>query len=572
MQTLKQFFYLAAPYWRSKSALYSWLLLVVSLSLTLSSVWFNVRMNQWNGEFYNALQRLDGAAVYQLIQHFLIIIVGLISVVVMGDYLRQKMIIRWRQGMTEHVLKRWLSNNSRHYKLRLLAQEPDNPDQRIAEDIRLLIESTLRLTVTFLHSLLTLISFATILWTLSGALLFSAFNIEWSISGYMFWACITYTLAGIAITHWIGSPLRTLHMDKQRKEADYRAALLVRKEHGDAIAGQRGETTERNELLKRFFAVMSNWHSLIRYERNLSFFTVGYQQATALAPILFALPKFLAGEILLGGLMQLRQAFTSVAGALSWFIFSYKEIAAWQATVARLYNFVVLLEQEDDSTQQNTSVTDQVRLTAQLDVFLPNQQALLTGIKLQLKAGQLMVLEGRSGLGKSTLLRALSGHWQYMQGTVQRSAQVSWLPQRMYLPYVSLEQLLAYPQSSHNFSSMQYQHVLQWVGLEALVDQLQVADDWVNRLSGGEQQRLIFARLLLTQPDLILLDESTSALDESNAIRMLELLKAQLPTAGIVLVSHQKITHSVADQVICLDDFASTAHAVQTLGTSEYAS
>ncbi|VTP82345.1 ABC transporter ATP-binding protein [Proteus vulgaris] len=168
MKTIKQFFYLVSPFWGQREALYCWCLLIVSLTLTLSSVWFNVKMNEWNGSFYNALQQLDGQALYTLLQQFVVIIAGLMTVVVMGDFLRQKMVIRWREGMTEQVLGRWLSKNSKHYMLRLTSQEPDNPDQRIAEDIRLLIESTMRLTVTFLHSLLTLISFATILWSLSG--------------------------------------------------------------------------------------------------------------------------------------------------------------------------------------------------------------------------------------------------------------------------------------------------------------------------------------------------------------------------------------------------------------------
>lgn len=197
-------------------------------------------MNQWNGDFYNALQKLDGAALYQLIKFFVVLVSGLILVVVLGTYFRQKLAIRWREGMTEQILSRWLSPQSRHYLLRLTAREPDNPDQRIAEDVRLLVESTLSLLITFLHSLLTLISFAAILWQLSGSILLSVAGTDWRIDGYMFWACIAYTLVGIALTQLIGGPLRKLNMEKQQREADYRAALITRRQHGDAIAGQRG--------------------------------------------------------------------------------------------------------------------------------------------------------------------------------------------------------------------------------------------------------------------------------------------------------------------------------------------
>ncbi|SQI31651.1 CDS102 [Providencia alcalifaciens] len=373
-----------------------WVLLFASLGLTLSSVWFNVKMNMWNGDFYNALQKLDGQALYGLLQYFVILVSGLIFVVVMGNYLKQMLIIRWRKGMTEQVLGRWLSQNSKHYMLRLTSQEPDNPDQRIAEDIRLLIESTLNLLVTFLHSMLTLISFAAILWTLSGSLSFSFAGSDWTVPGYMFWACIIYTIIGIALTQLIGYPLRRLHMDKQRREADYRSSLINCRQHGDAIAGQRGELQDRKELMTRFSEIIRNWNQLIRCERNLSFYTVGYQQVTALAPVLLALPKFLAGEIMLGGLMQLRQAFTSVATSLGWFIFAYKEIAAWQATVARLYNFVVLLE--NDKTPEAKLEENNAPLTAELHVFTADHRSLLNHVNLQVNSGELLLISGRSGL------------------------------------------------------------------------------------------------------------------------------------------------------------------------------
>ncbi|WPC99644.1 ABC transporter ATP-binding protein/permease [Proteus terrae] len=569
MKTIKQFFYLVSPFWGRRAALYCWFLLIVSLTLTLSSVWFNVKMNEWNGGFYNALQQLDGQALYKLLQQFVIIIAGLITVVVMGDFLRQKMVIRWREGMTEQVLDRWLSKNSKHYMLRLTSQEPDNPDQRIAEDIRLLIESTMRLTVTFLHSLLTLISFATILWSLSGAISFTLGGSEWTIPGYMFWACIIYTIIGITITQLIGSPLRKINMDKQRKEADYRTALITRKQHGDAIAGQRGEISDRNELMSRFLGVIHNWNNLIRYERNLAFFTVGYQQATAMAPIIFALPKFLAGELMLGGLMQLRQAFSSVAGALSWFIFSYKEIAAWQATVTRLYNFVVLLEHDHEPEVADLN-DKQTKLKANLSLFMQDDSLLIQDINFSVKAGELTVIEGCSGLGKSTLLRALSGHWPYFKGDIQRAPNVCWVPQRMYLPFARLDSLLAYPCQPNQFSAKEYEEALHLVGLDKIKNQLSLETDWTTRLSGGEQQRLIFARLLLNKPELILLDETTSALDEQNALNMLQLLKQHLPTAGIALVSHQRFTHVIADNVISLK--APTVSSFQPAGATEYVS
>lgn len=568
MKTLKQFFYLVKPFWGQRAALLCWILLFASLGLTLSSVWFNVKMNMWNGDFYNALQKLDGQALYGLLQYFVVLVSGLIFVVVMGNYLKQMLIIRWRKGMTEQVLGRWLSPNSKHYLLRLTSQEPDNPDQRIAEDIRLLIESTLNLVVTFLHSMLTLISFAAILWTLSGSLSVNFADSDWTIPGYMFWACIIYTLIGIALTQWIGFPLRRLHMDKQRREADYRSTLINCRQHGDAIAGQRGETQDRKELMGRFGEIISNWNRLIRCERNLSFYTVGYQQVTALAPVLLALPKFLAGEIMLGGLMQLRQAFTSVATSLGWFIFAYKEIAAWQATVSRLYNFVILLE--NDNKAVVTIDEKQPPLVAKLAVSTADNRCLINSVNITAKQGELTLIRGRSGIGKSTLLRTLSGHWPFFNGTITRTEQVMWIPQRLYLPISRLDSLLAYPRATSQFNQKDFQYALTLVGLEKLHHQLALETDWNNRLSGGEQQRIMFARLLLNRPKLLLLDETTSALDENSALELLALLKAELHDSAIVLVSHQSFVTQFAEQQILLVEPAS--EDLLNTGTPEYAS
>ncbi|QKJ02799.1 ABC transporter ATP-binding protein/permease [Yersinia mollaretii] len=563
MKTLKQFYYLARPFWGIRSALLAWLLLLVVLALSLSSVWFNVQLNQWNGEFYNALQQLNSQALYRLLQQFILLVSALILVVVFADYLKQRLIMRWRIGMTEHILARWLSDKGQHYALKINALVPDNPDQRIAEDVRLLIESSLRLLITFLHSLLTLISFATILWQLSGSISFSLAQHSFTLPGYMFWVCILYTLIGIGLTHWIGYPLRQLNMDRQRREADYRSGLIARREASDAIAGQRGEQHERGALLQRFRAVADNWYQLIRYEKNLSFFTVGYQQLSALAPIFFALPKFLAGELLLGGLMQIRQSFAQVAGALGWFIFSYREIAAWQATVTRLYHFVVLLDAEPTSSVESAP-EGSLPLRATLDLYTAEGARLLSPIRINATAGSLTLIQGRSGIGKSTLLRTLSGHWPHYQGRIQRSDSVSWLPQRLYLPHERLDDLLAYPAQRGDFSTEQLQQTLAQVGLPQLHFQLALSTDWQQRLSGGEQQRLMFARLLLNKPRLILLDETTSALDAASACQLLRLLRQQLPESAVLLVSHQTFLAEIADHQYCLDDLSDAPQGVAT--------
>lgn len=261
--------------------------------------------------------------------------------------------------------------------------------------------------------------------------------------------------------------------------------------------------------------------------------------------------------------MQIRQSFAQVAGALGWFIFSYREIAAWQATVTRLYNFVVLLDAEPVSPVESAP-DDSLPLRAALDLYTADDTMLLSNITLNATAGSLTLIQGRSGIGKSTLLRTLSGHWPHYQGRIQRSDSVSWLPQRLYLPHERLDDLLAYPAQREDFTEAQLQQVLVQVGLPQLNYQLALSTDWQQRLSGGEQQRLMFARLLLNKPRLILLDETTAALDATSARHLLQLLRQQLPNSAVLLVSHQTFLADIADHQYHLDDSSDVTQGVAT--------
>ncbi|MDD1013663.1 ABC transporter ATP-binding protein/permease [Pseudomonas rubra] len=553
MKRLRQFWAITRPFWRSRAALPAWLLLAAVISLTLLSVWFSVRMNQWNGDFYNALQALDGKALYPLLYSFVGLVTAMILVVVYADYLRKLLLIRWRAWLTEHWCARWLSADSHHYRLQLTGSEPDNPDQRIADDVRLMVEHSLKLLVSFTRSVVSLVSFVSILWSLSGAFTFSLAGHTYHLPGYMVWTCLAYTLVGIALTHWIGNALQGLNVGQQRREADYRSALMLRRRHADAIAGQHGEVQEREALRTRFAEVVGNWYRLMRAERNLAFFTVGYQQTTLLAPFFFALPKFLSGELQLGGLMRIQSAFGQVAAALSWFIYAYRDIAAWSACVERLHGFASQL----DEPLPATAATPIPRGTALLDARLAVQRidgsALLPMLHLRLEPGTLSVLRGRSGLGKSTLLRALAGYWPHIEGQLTRRTTVFWMPQDPYLGDGSLADLLAYPSPSSAFSEERLHWALDEVGMGHWRDRLAHCNDWMQRLSGGERQRLLVARLLLNRPALLLLDESLSALDPPAASSLLGLLRRHLADSAILLASHQPHLAEHADQVVDLD-------------------
>lgn len=552
MNFLSHYWQLVKPFWLSKERLPSLGLLLVIIGMTFGSVWLSVQFNQWNGDFYNALQQLDGSSIYRLLGQFALLISSLILVQVYSSYLQKKLLIDWRTWMTKQLTEQWLSDQHHHYHIKLAQTEPDNPDQRIAEDIYLLIDLSLDLLLSFLRSVLTLGSFITILWNLSGEMSFNLAGQEWHIPGYMVWMCIAYTLVGTAITHWIGKPLQRLNFNQQKREADFRAALIERRENSEMIGAQNGEAIERQTLGNTFTFVAQNWYKLMVKERNLGFFTVGYAQVSSLAPIFFALPQFLSGAIQLGGLMQIKMAFMQVSGSLSWFIYSYRDLAKLSATVERL---TVFQQKLNDVTlpQQARKPIAPNSLSATLRVQIDRDRPLLAVNKLIVKQGQLVMLKGRSGLGKSSLLRTLSGFWTNYIGEYQRDESI-WIPQKIYLSTTSLKALLCYPQEQTLFDDNICTQALNQVGLGSLGSSLDEVASWANQLSGGEQQRLMFARLLINKPQLIMLDETTSSLDQHAAKQMITTLKQALPNSAILMVTHQPELWSMADSLIDLDN------------------
>lgn len=555
MKKLKQFWHLIRPFWLTSDGRWTALfLLIVVTVLSLSSVWFSVEMNKWNGAFFNAIQALDGATIYKLLGKFIILVSGMVIVLVYNDWLEKKLIIIWRRWMTHDLCQRWLSSDARHYRLQLENITPDNPDQRIAEDIEMLIKLSLSLTLSFLRSIVTLVSFITILWTLSGSLPLAFGHFHITIPGYMVWVCFIWTFIASGLTHVIGKPLIKLNFDQQKREADFRSGLIQRLHNGEAIAGQHGEKTEVGILGNAFDAVCINWRRLMDANRNLSFFTIGFNQVTHLAPLFFALPTFLSGAIMLGGLMQIRMAFGRVSHAIGWFIHAYRTIARWSATVERLIVFEQTLTR---TLPDNNIVTDETAnrdLKASVTIKRPDGETLLKNVRFNAEPGQLTVIRGMSGIGKTCLLRALAGFWPYYLGTIAWPGKEVpvWVPQKTWLPEMPLKPLLTYPHAADTVSDEECRRVLEAVGLPRIVDH--VTDEkpqaWQRQLSGGEQQRILLARLLLTRPKFMLLDEITSALDEATTLKMLDLLRRELKDSVIVMVSHQRTVHEKADHLV----------------------
>jgi putative ATP-binding cassette transporter len=537
---------LLRPYWMSEERRIAWLLLIANVVLTLGMVYMTVLFNQWYNLFYNSLQDKAQAEFFHQIGRFCVLATIYIVIAVYRIYLNQMLQIRWRRWLTDRYLEDWLADRN-YYRMQLKGEGTDNPDQRIADDFRLFVEETLSLGLGFLNAAVTLGSFVGILWLLSGSLEIPFGGTTYVIYGYMVWVAIVYAIVGTWLTHKIGKPLISLNFNQQKYEADFRFNLVRFRENSEGVALYRGEEDELRGFRSRFASVVDNWWAIMKRQKLLTFFTVGYSQAAVVFPFVVGAPRYFSGAIQLGGLVQISNAFGQVQGALSWFIEAYTTFASWKATVDRLTGFrkAIFLAQEESRAGTGPTVAvdaaiDDLELR-DLELGLPTGRVLLSEIDANIERGEHVLIKGPSGSGKSTLFRAIAGIWPFGTGQVRlpREFHPLFLPQRPYFPLGTVRQVVSYPSASEAFTDSQVRGALAMTGLDHLADRLDEQHNWAQQLSGGEQQRVAIARALLHRPGWLFLDEATSALDEPSQARMYKLLTEWLKDATIVSIAHQ---------------------------------
>jgi vitamin B12/bleomycin/antimicrobial peptide transport system ATP-binding/permease protein len=550
MANLKAFIHdlwaLLRPYWTSEERRSAWLLLIANIVLTLAMVYMTVLFNQWYNLFYNSLQDKAQDEFFRQIGRFCVLATIFIVIAVYRIYLNQMLQIRWRRWLTEQYLRDWLADRN-YYRMQLKGNDTDNPDQRIAEDFRLFVDDSLSLGLGFLNAAVTLGSFIGILWSLSGPLEIPFGGATYVIDGYMVWVAIGYAIVGTWLTHKIGKPLIPLNFNQQRYEADFRFNLVRFRENTEGVALYRGEEDELRGFRTRFASVVNNWWAIMKRQKLLTFFTVGYNQAAVVFPFVVGAPRYFSGAIQLGGLVQISNAFGQVQGALSWFIGAYTDFAAWKATVDRLSGFrkaIFSIQQESRAGAGPAVATDPAvgdLVLRNLELGLPTGRVLVSGISARIEPGERVLIKGPSGSGKSTLFRAIAGIWPFGAGQVRlpRGFRALFLPQRPYFPIGTLRQAVSYPAPTESFSDGQLHDALTDAGLAHFVDRLDEQENWAQQLSGGEQQRVAIARALLHKPAWLFLDEATSALDEPSQERVYELLTEQLNDATIVSIAHR---------------------------------
>ncbi len=543
--TAKNFTHIALPYFRGDDRWLGRILLTSVIALQLFQVWLNVKFNTWYNAFYNALQNKDWDTFLYQFGVFAVLAAAFIVTAVYQLYLQQWLQIRWRRWLTDRYLGRWLGQGT-HYRMRLKGDQADNPDQRIADDVRMFINSTLDIGISLLGSIVTLASFVVILWNLSATSPLMIGSHSYNIPGYLVWAALIYAILGTWVTHLVGRPLIKLNFDQQRYEADFRFSLVRLRENAEEVTLLSGEAAEEERLQDRFSHVVSNWYGIMQRTKRLTFLTAGYSQVAIIFPFLVVSPVYFFGAMTLGGLMQISSAFGQVQSALSFFVTAYSSIADWKAVLDRLAGFEASIDwaQGLDKTAPRVEfITDggTALHVGELAVGLPNGNEIVRLAGFSVEPGERVLVTGPSGSGKTSLFRALGGVWPFGSGAVRipKGANVLVLPQRPYMPLGTLRGALAYPGPENAFSPQEIDDVLEATGLGDFRDQLDVTAYWSDKLSGGEQQRLSIARALLQKPQWLLLDEATSALDEAAEAGLYRLLLDRLPNTAIISIGHR---------------------------------
>ena len=569
---LSKLWVLSKPYWfaeerqpirlfgRTVLVKESWIartLLALIVTLSVLAVYMSKLINSWNARFFNALQDKNADAFWYELQYWVILVALLIVAIVYRLWLQQMLTIRWRRWLSEVYFRDWLADRT-YYRMELVSQGTDNPEQRIEADCANFAERTLSISLGLLLQVMTLVTFSIVLWELSGSFVLPILG-GLAIPGYMMWAAVLYAVVGSIATYMIGRPLVRVNFNLERYNADFRYRMVRIRENAESIALYRGETDEERRLRSAFGRIYDTWWDLMRYTKRLSWLTSFYGQAASIFPFIVAAPQYFAGKIQLGVLTQTADAFAQVQSALSWFVDTYPRLAEWKAGVDRLTSFseaMVRAKQEAAETAFEASPQATPDLTLEdVEARLPNGTLLLKDVDLTIRQGESVLLRGPSGSGKTTLFRVLAGLWPFGKGRIgqPRDARVLFLPQKPYLPIGTLKEVLSYPEAPDHYTDEACREVLEACRLGHLVPRLEDPANWSLTLSGGEQQRLAFARALLYRPTWLFLDEASSALDEPTERRMYELLSERLPGAAIISVAHRPSVAAMHDRQLVID-------------------
>ena len=533
---------LCRSYWTSRDAARGALLLLGAIFFELATVYASLLIADSQRHVVEDLEQRQPADFVMAATVYVGFLVLLVVVSAYRIYVRQVLEVRWRRNLTENYVGRWIGPHA--YGQSQLHGDLDNPDQRIAEDIRDFVASALGLSLSLLSAVATLVWFGGLLWSLSRDWAFPIAG-HTHVPGILLWVALAYAALSTWLTHRVGRPLVGLNFDRLRYEADFRFALMRFRDNVETVTLSRGEQLERQGASERFRSVMLNWWDLILAQRRLTMFTGIVGQANGIVPLLMAAPGFFSGLMTLGTVVQVRFAYGQVSGALIWFVNAYQEIARWRANVERLASFEEVMEEADEDIAHArihvmAGPPGKLQLKG-VSLRDPHGRSLIEDINVAVQKGDRVAISGPSGTGKTTLLRAIAGVWPYGSGRIDLpdAERMLFVPQRPYLPNGTLRAVVSYPASEGSHSDARIREALHQVGLDVLADRLDAIESWAQQLTPAEQQRLGIARVLINEPAWIFLDKATSALDEDLERRIYELLAERLPQSTLISIAHR---------------------------------
>ncbi|MET0723294.1 MAG: ABC transporter ATP-binding protein/permease [Tardiphaga sp.] len=546
---LTRFWISAKGFWGANGDRLAWAFSIGLLLLIVTNVGFQYGINVWNRAIFDAIEKRDGGVVWYLTGIFFPLAIGSVLLGVGQVYVRMWLQRHWRAWLTNSVVSRWLTSG-RYYQLNLVSGDHQNPEYRIAEDLRIATDSPVDFAAGVISAFLSATTFIIVLWTIGGALTLSVGGSVVTIPGFLVIAAVLYAGIASGSIMVIGRAFVQTSEDKNQAEAEYRYALTRVRENGESIALLGGEEEERAGIDKTFGHVLKQWARLAHQHMRTTLVSQGSSLIAPVVPLLLCAPKFLEGSMSLGQVMQAASAFTIVQAAFGWLVDNYPRLADWNACARRIASLMMSLDgleraERGDGIGRITrgeTTGDTMLSLHDLSVTLDDGTAVVGDTEVAIEPGERLLVAGESGTGKSTLVRAIAGLWPWGGGSINFHAdrRLFMLPQKPYVPSGTLRRAAAYPAAAEDWSVEEIGKALDKVGLGHLKDKIEEDAPWDQTLSGGEKQRLAFARLFLHCPDIIVLDEATSALDAKSQDKMMELLTQELPNATVVSVAHRE--------------------------------
>lgn len=562
--SLGAFWLVAGPYWRSESGRSAWLMCIALAVATLGHALLQLRLNLWLGDFFNALDAHAGARIMKDLAVFVALALGLMATAAAEIYFKMGIQAGWRRWITQQLVGRWL-DHGHAYALRFADGEYDNPDYRIAEDVRLVTEATIDFAAGLLKSALLLVMFLGVLWNLSAAATPEGLAV---VPGYLVVVSILYALLTTGLTHLFGRRLVRLSEELHAREGDFRYNLVRVRDNAEGIALSRGEQDERWSLAQIFDRLIASWRRLVGLQTRLAWLTSGFAVATPVIPLLVAAPQYIAGAITLGGLIQASQAFVQVQLALGFVVDNYARISDWLAGIHRIVQFDAVIgdiergmsEPGERHIEVVPSADSRLRFI-DLNVDSRDGTGVIDNATTAIQPGERVLIAGDSGVGKTTLFRAMAGLWPWGSGRIEMpQARVMFIPHRPYLPPGSLRAVLAYPDPPDRFGDAELLAALGRCGLDHYGDKLDCVANWHEAMAEGEQQRIAFARLLLQRPAWVLMDEATSDLDDAAEADLMSLFSRELSGTTLISIGQRKTLAAYHDRTLTLTASEEGAH------------